>query len=216
MLMRRILFALAAFLALATPAKAQNSTIAALTAASALTGPELLYGVQGGADRKVTVTQVGTFIWSQISGDCTASGGVITCTKTNGVAFAPSATTDATNATNITSGSLALARIATIGANTVLGSIAGGIPAALTQTQLTSLINVATTSLSGALPAWPNDATKFFGGDGVYRTAITQITFGNGSSGGVCTTTCSVSVQETINSLTGTNPAILTAAWGQF
>jgi hypothetical protein len=80
-----------------------------------------------------------------------------------------------------------------IGANTVLGSIAGGAPTALTQTQLTSLINPATAALPGALPAWPNDATKFFGGDGNYRTALTQITFGSGTSGVTCTTTCSVS-----------------------
>lgn len=46
-----------------------------------------------------------------MSGDCTISNvGAITCTKTNGVSFAPSATTDATNATNITSGNLAIAR----------------------------------------------------------------------------------------------------------
>jgi hypothetical protein len=62
----------------------------------------------------------------------------------------------------------------------------------------------------------PNNATEFLNGQGNYITAITQITFGNGASGGVCTTTCVVNVSEAINSLTGSNPAILTAAWGEF
>lgn len=47
-----------------------------------------------------------------ISGDCTITNlGVLTCTKTNGVAFAPSATTDTTNASNISSGNLSVNRL---------------------------------------------------------------------------------------------------------
>jgi hypothetical protein len=49
--------------------------------------------------------------------------------------------------------SLTLAEFPTIGADTVLGSIAGGTPATLSQTQLTSLINPCTTTLNGAVPA---------------------------------------------------------------
>lgn len=39
-----------------------------------------------------------------------------------------------------------------------------------TNAQVTALINLATTSLSGALPAWPNNTTTFFRGDGTYAT----------------------------------------------
>jgi len=37
-----------------------------------------------------------------------------------------------------------------------------------TNAQLTALINPATAALSGALPAWPNNTTTFFRGDGTY------------------------------------------------
>lgn len=57
------------------------------------------------------------------SGDCTiALGGALNCTKTNGNVFAPSATTDTTNAANISSGTLDPARMPTIfaGANGIV------------------------------------------------------------------------------------------------
>ena len=50
-----------------------------------------------------------------VSGDGALNGsGSLTVTKTNGVAFATSATTDATNATNITSGTLPNARLVSV------------------------------------------------------------------------------------------------------
>jgi hypothetical protein len=60
-MIRRVILALASFIILAIPARAADSTVSALTAASTLTGPELFYCVQGGADRKCTATQVQTF-----------------------------------------------------------------------------------------------------------------------------------------------------------
>lgn len=94
------------------------------------------------------------------------------------------------------SGNYTLAQGPTIGANTVLGSIAGGTPAQLNQAQLTALVNVASASLSGAVPAWPNDATKFFNGQGNYIQAVTSITGGPGTGGGSCSTACTI--QSTI------------------
>lgn len=93
--MRRHLIVLAAFLSLLSPsAQAANSTVSAMTAASALGGTELLYVVQGAADRKGTPAQFATYIYGLASGDCTISGGgAVVCTKTNGVAFTSAATT---------------------------------------------------------------------------------------------------------------------------
>jgi hypothetical protein len=84
-------------------------------------------------------TGAGTISSGNLSGDCQTSGtGVLTCTKANNVAFAPSATIDATNATNITSGTLGSGRLpATIAANTT-GNAATSTAFAATPTQCSS------------------------------------------------------------------------------
>jgi hypothetical protein len=71
--------------------------------------------------------------------------------------------------------SLTLAEFPTFAANTVLGSISGGTPSELSQAQLTLLINLATATLPGAVPAWPNNTSTFFRGDGNYAS----LTFAN-------------------------------------
>jgi hypothetical protein len=91
--MRRLLIALAAVLALASPTRAADSTVAAMTAASALSGSELFYCVQSGADRKCTPVQLSAYIFGLGSGDCTITSlGAIVCTKTNGTSFGALAT----------------------------------------------------------------------------------------------------------------------------
>lgn len=58
----------------------------------------------------------------------------------------------------------------TVANDTVVGNVSGGPAQAvgLTQAQLTALVNLVTNALSGAIPAYPNDATKFFNGVGAY------------------------------------------------
>jgi hypothetical protein len=62
--MRRYLLIFAGLFTLLSPAKAADSTVSALTAASALGGAELLYCVQAAADRKCTATQVVSLLLS--------------------------------------------------------------------------------------------------------------------------------------------------------
>jgi hypothetical protein len=76
------------------------------------TSGQLFLGVTGSPPQMATMSQ-----------DCTiTNAGVITCLKTNNVAFAPSATTDTTNGGNISSGTVAAARQAA----TILGSAGNG------------------------------------------------------------------------------------------
>lgn len=55
-----------------------NSTVAAMTAASALSGADLFYVVQGGADRKATATQVGAFASGLTVGSTAIASGTTT------------------------------------------------------------------------------------------------------------------------------------------
>lgn len=80
----------------------------------------------GGTTGQLQWNNAGAFAGFTMSQDCTivASTGVITCTKTAGVAFAPSATVDTTNFANITTGYATVAQGGT-GAVTLTGLLKG-------------------------------------------------------------------------------------------
>lgn len=71
---------------------------------------------------------------------------------------------------SIAANGLTLGQLPALGANSVIGSIIGGAPVELNTTQITTLCNVFTASLSGCVPAPGSIAGKFLRDDGTYQT----------------------------------------------
>lgn len=85
-------------------------------------------------------------------------------------------------------GQATLSQLPNIANNTVLGNVSGGsaVPSALSTAQLTTLVNLASGSLSGAVPAWPGTTNTFFRGDGTYaQPSAANLTNGTTGSGAV-------------------------------
>jgi hypothetical protein len=149
--------ALAAFIVTATPLFSQVNNPGVQVSGTPANNDCAKFVVSGGNVQSITTAGAA----------CGAGGGTVS--SVFGRTGAVVATSGDYNFNQL-SGNYTLAQGPTIGAATFLGSIAGGTPAALTATQATALLNLATASLQGLLPAWPNNTTTFFRGDGSYAT----------------------------------------------
>lgn len=85
-------------------------------------------GSPGGTNGQLQYNNAGSFGGFTMGGDCTINPttGNILCVSTNGNAFVASATTDTTNAANISSGALPTARLPAFGSGDVSFAVGGG------------------------------------------------------------------------------------------
>lgn len=221
-----------ALLLFSPTANAANSTVSAMTAASALSGTELFYCVQSAADRKCTGVQLAAYIFGTVSGDLTCTGlGACTVTKTNGVALTALATTApgtgiATFLATPTSANLAAALTNETGSG---AAVFGTSPTIGTPTINTPTINSPTIGTAMTLGFATGGGVQCVqvdnsgvvsgtaagcGGGGGSGT-VTSIATTCGASGGTITTTGTITGSVPLNLQTGANYAIVAGDCGK-
>lgn len=107
----------------------------------------------------------GVFGGATLGGDCTYTPPNITCTGTNGVLFAPSATTNTTNASNITSGTLPAAQVpfptlSTIGGVKAVGVVSHQVINSISTAGVPSQVQLACSDLSNGSASCSTDTTN--------------------------------------------------------
>jgi len=239
--MRRHLLIAAGLLALLSPAKAADSTVTALTAASALGGTELFYVVQGGADRKGTAAQNAAYVYGLMSGDAAATGlGALTLATVNAnvgtFGSATSCITTTQNAKGLTTAISAATCTPAIGSITGLGTgvatalavnigSAGapvlfngalGTPSSGTLTNVTGLPIAGITGLGTGVAAQLAAAVSAAGGSTQTIAAGTAVLGTSAITSGACATavTATATNTATTDTISFTPNADITAVTG--
>jgi hypothetical protein len=132
--------------------------------------------ITGGTSGRIPYNNSGVYGEFVVGGDCTFSAPNFTCTKTGGATFAPSATTDTTNAGNIASGTLNSARVdQATAANFIAATANKMLPADKVFTAEVTISYGTTTTFD--FSTFINAAVTLSGGN------ITTITFTNVKAG---------------------------------
>ena len=131
--------------------------------------------ISGGTSGRMAYNNGGIYTEYVAGGDCTFTAPNFLCTKTNGVAFAASATTDATNATNIATGTLNSGRLDLATTANFQGGTANKVLAA---------DRVFTSEVAVTFSATPTfDFSTFINASITLSANITSITFSNIKAG---------------------------------